>query len=147
MHQVANRFVVVNKSLAHGHTVTILDTHCEDVGVVEHKVALVDWDLDIKLVGNECSSSISLELFLNKGDGFFDGIRALRTRFISPHENVEIEMSEVLDGMDDARAGPSTDSMVRILALEPGGESTRVATSDYDPVCLVAKVFILTIDE
>ena len=56
-------------------------------------------------------------------------------------------MSEVLDGMDDTRAGPSTDSVVRILALEPGGESTRVATTDYNPVCLVTKVFVLTVNE
>ena len=49
--------------------------------------------------------------------------------------------------MDDARAGPSTDSMVRVLALEPGGESTRVATSNYDPVGLVAKLFILPVDK
>jgi len=56
-------------------------------------------------------------------------------------------VSEVLDGMDDSRTGPSTDSMIRILALEPGSEGTRVTTADYDPICLVAKVFILTVDE
>ena len=56
-------------------------------------------------------------------------------------------MREVLDSMDDARAGPSTDSMIRVLAFEPGGESTWVATTDHNPICLVTKVLILTVDE
>ena len=68
LHKVANRLVVVNKSLAHGHTITVLHTHCEDVSVEEHEVRLVDWDFDIELVGNQGSASISLELILNKGD-------------------------------------------------------------------------------
>ena len=147
MHQVANRLAVVHKSLAHAHTVTILYAHCEDVGVVEEEVTFVDRDLDLKLISNKRSASLGLELFFNEGDGLFDGICAFRARFIRPHENVEIEVSEVLDGMDDARAGPSTDSMIRVLALEPGGESSRVATSNYDPVCLIAKVFILSVNK
>ena len=49
--------------------------------------------------------------------------------------------------MNNARAGPSTDSMVRILALEPGGQSTWIATSNNDPVGLVAKVFILPVNK
>ena len=49
--------------------------------------------------------------------------------------------------MNNAGTRPSTESMVRILALEPGSQSTRVATSNYDPVGLVAKVFILPVNK
>lgn len=49
--------------------------------------------------------------------------------------------------MDDTRGGPSTDGMVRVLRLEPGRESARVASTDDDPVSLAAEDLVLTINE
>ena len=37
--------------------------------------------------------------------------------------------------------------MVRVLALEPGREGARIATTDDDPIGLVTEPFVLALDE
>jgi len=49
--------------------------------------------------------------------------------------------------MDDARAGPSADGGIWILRLEPCNQSTWVAATYDDPVSIVAKSLVLTLDE
>jgi len=57
----------------------------------------------------------------------------------------------VNDCVDDTGGRPGTEGVVGVLALEPGRESTRVATSNHDPLrldtVLGSEFNVLLIDE
>ena len=123
--------------LAHVNSASVLNTHDEDVTVVEEEVLLVDRNVNFEQISDLFCAFISLEFRFNNLDRLLDGIDAGRSRLIGAHEDVQIKGLEVLNCVNDTRARPGTNCMVGILAFEPGGKCPWVAASNNDPVGLV----------
>ena len=133
--------------LTHADASAVLDTCNKDVGIEEEKVRVVDWDSDIEQVRDVLVTLVGFELMLSDHDGRLDGVAADWARLVRPHEDIQIESLEVLDGVDNTRGRPSADSVGGILRLEPGSEGARIASTNYNPVGFVSELVVLVIDE
>ena len=128
---------VADEHVAKFGAFTVLD--CARVNVSEHVIEfgfkLIFWDLEHS---RESVKVHGFELLFNPQEMLFYNLRALISWSTCARENLKIILFEIFDCLDYPGAGPGTNGVVRVLAMEPSGQSTGVTTSYSYPIGFTA---------
>lgn len=100
----------------------------------------------IKKLGLLISSSW-IENVINLGCEILDSFGAWITTLLGSVEDVKIESSEVLNGVDNSWRGPGSNSMVWVNTFEPSGKSSGVASSDDNPLVISTEFWVSCVNE
>ena len=88
VHQAVFRSCSSLESFTHGCACAVLDAHCEDVGIEEEEIAIVNRSRNVEKIRDILVTLLGLQLMLSNHDRGLDGITALWTRLVRSHEDV-----------------------------------------------------------
>jgi hypothetical protein len=124
------------EDIANRLALTILDLARENVSKVVHEVTVIKAIGDLEEVLHiSCfiSREATVKSHVHVGDDLLNHGLANGAAPSRRVVDIKVVVLEVSDGMNDARGRPGSSSR-SVLGLEPGGESTRVASANGKPL-------------
>ena len=106
------------------HTGVVIRDHFEELIIGEHESVEILLELDAGVGVREKLFDVGVE--------FLDSLSTPLTDHLRGEGDLVVVFLEVSDGVDDTGRGECSNSEVAVLIPEPGGESSRVGTSDGD---------------